>query len=245
MWEEYGIFTAIMKLAHQLKWIWFGCWSIKQAFVGETGFWLSLQTFIHIVRGKNAVFLQFFSVMFTRSDKARTSVAQFGPQLHFFLSFLTKCLVPCRGNDSGQSISKECQSWMWAICWKVVLIKVSQWPLNAIITRARLRVPEMVWMGSKVWNFTGSRSRPESFRLSNIWYFMTHNLHKAPRGHSLELVLGAGRRSCCTIRLDSELMGLPHHPGPVPHLPTYTVSVWKRPPKGLVPFSTYELIMED
>lgn len=166
-----------------------------------------------------------------RSDQAWTSVtvrAQLGLELQF-LSFQTKslCLAPSRGSDSGQSISKECKNWMWAICWKVVLINVSQWPSHIIVTEWDPKFGISLIRGVK------QGQNLEGLVIFGIlWHTHELNLHKALWRHSLALAVGAGRRSCCTIRLDSELMGLPHRPGPVLYLPTYIVSVWKRPPKA-------------
>lgn len=61
--------------------------------------------------------------------------------------------------------------------------------------------------------------RSESCRFSDFWYLMTHTgadpPQISPETRPGVAVAGAGRHSCCAIRLDSELMGLPHHPGPV------------------------------
>lgn len=178
-----------------------------------------------------------------RSGRAWTSVtwrAQLGPELQF-LSLQTKslCLAPSRGSDSGQSISKECRSWMWAIFWKVLLITVSQWPLKCN--------HYLCWVRQDL-KCSVSLQKYSSF--CNFWYFLTFTWTwtKAPcRRHSLGLALRAGRRSCRAIRLDGELMGLPHRPGSCSfsYLLTYILSVWSRPPESLVPFSRYELIIED
>lgn len=58
------------------------------------------------------------------------------------------------------------------------------------------------------------------YHMTQIKYEL--NVHKAPWGHSLVLAVGAG--VAAAIRLDSELMGLPHSLGPVLSLPTYILS---------------------
>lgn len=138
----------------------------------------------------------------------------------FFLSFQTLllCLASSRGSDSCQSISKECEKKEWA---------VGGWTHQCVTMTIHH------WMASEVCFFNSWKNytRPESW--SNIMHFLTHTWAEPPQS-SLETLpgVGAGRRSCCTIRLDSELMGLPRRPGPVLYLPTYTASVWKRPPKA-------------
>lgn len=191
---------------------------------------------LYLIRGRilgYSNFLTHFWKLLMRSDWAWKSVTLMLLGC-IFQSFQTKslCLVASKGNNSGQSISKECKSWMWAVFWKVLLITVSQWPLKIIISGGQLRETDMIRY------FTGESNKiwPKS------WYFTDEPyLCKAPARHSLVFAVGAGRRSYCTIRLDSELMGLPHCPGPVLYLTTYILSVWK----SLVPFSTYELIIED
>lgn len=103
--------------------------------------------------------------------------------------------------------------------WKVELINVSQWPF---ITEWHLRSAF-----SKVGRIIQGQN------LEVILCILWHTWAEPPQS-PLETLpgVGAGRRSCCTIRLDSELMGLPRRPGPVLYLPTYTASVWKRPPKA-------------
>lgn len=51
------------------------------------------------------------------------------------------------------------------------------------------------------------------------YFFRAHRQAVAPQSSSETLpgafIDGAGRRGCCVIRLDGELMGLPHCPAPV------------------------------
>lgn len=153
-----------------------------------------------------------------------------------FPNRMALCFFPYRGNDSGQSISKECKNWMWAIflegcahqCVTIALTQNYHWISRLFFFH---------W-----WEELNNHNLADLVRSCILRD--THAGAEPPQSSSeTRPAVGAGRRSCYQARQWAHGTSPPSWSCSVL---TYLHSVClKESAKSDVPFSTCELIMED
>lgn len=134
----------------------------------------------------------------------------------------------------GQSISQECKNWMWEISWKfpghlcATVTHETQSLLNGMwhLMLHQMEILKKQNLDCSVWLLHLKRH--------------THTGVKPPQSSSETLPApGEGRRSCSTIRRDSELMGLSPSCCSRSVLTYFASSVWKPKVVSLSPHSSW------
>lgn len=193
-----------------------------------------------IIEERNSTLFDFFSPcevrpgLNQRQRDSGSSSRSWAP-VFIFPNRMALCFFPSRGNDSGQSINKARKNQMWAIllegcahqCVTITHTQNHHW-----ISRLFFH-----W-----WEELNNHSLADLVRPCILRD--THTPAEPPQSSSETLpAVGAGRRSCYQTRQWAHGTSPPSWSCSVL---TYLHSVClKESAKSFVPFSTYELIMED